>query len=97
MKDSFGAASELESGGTTYRIHRLDALGDRFPVDSLPYSLKVLLENVLRLEDGVAVTSADAEAIARLLGIPPNTAASRYRYGIDKLRARLRPFYEEIR
>ncbi len=37
------------------------------------------------------------EAIARLLGIPPNTAASRYRYGIDKLRARLRPFYEEIR
>ena len=37
------------------------------------------------------------EAIARLLDIPPNTAASRYRYGIDKLRARLRPLYEEIR
>ena len=64
MKDSFGAASELQAGGTTYRIHRLDALGDRFPVDTLPYSLKVLLENVLRLEDGVAVTPADAEAIA---------------------------------
>ena len=37
------------------------------------------------------------EAIARLLDIPPNTAASRYWYGIDKLRARLRPLYEEIR
>jgi RNA polymerase sigma-70 factor (ECF subfamily) len=37
------------------------------------------------------------EAIARLLDIPPNTAASRYRYGIDKLRTRLRPLYEEIR
>jgi aconitate hydratase len=64
MKDSFGATSELEAGGTSYRIHRVDALADRFPVDSLPYSLKVLLENVLRLEDGVAVTAADAEAIA---------------------------------
>lgn len=35
------------------------------------------------------------EQIAATLGIPLNTAASRYRYGIDKLRARLRPFYEE--
>ncbi len=64
MKDTFGAAAELQAGGTTYRIHRIGALADRFPVDSLPYSLKVLLENVLRLEDGVAVTSSDAEAIA---------------------------------
>ncbi len=60
MKDSFGATSELEAGGTSYRIHRVDALADRFPVDSLPYSLKVLLENVLRLEDGVAVTADPA-------------------------------------
>jgi RNA polymerase sigma-70 factor, ECF subfamily len=37
------------------------------------------------------------EAIAEALGIPANTAASRYRYGIDKLRARLRPFYDEIK
>jgi RNA polymerase sigma-70 factor (ECF subfamily) len=37
------------------------------------------------------------EQIAELLGIPLNTAASRYRYGIDKLRERLRPLYEEIR
>jgi len=37
------------------------------------------------------------EHIADVLGISPNTAASRYRYGIDKLRDRLRPLYEEIK
>jgi RNA polymerase sigma-70 factor (ECF subfamily) len=37
------------------------------------------------------------EAIAAALDIPPNTAASRYRYGLDKLRDRLRPLYEEIK
>ena len=37
------------------------------------------------------------EAIAAALAIPPNTAASRYRYGLDKLRQRLRPLYDEIR
>ncbi len=37
------------------------------------------------------------EQIAELLGIPLNTAASRYRYGIDKLRQRLRPLYDEIK
>lgn len=37
------------------------------------------------------------EQIAEALGIPPNTAASRYRYGIDKLRTLLRPLYNEIK
>jgi RNA polymerase sigma-70 factor (ECF subfamily) len=37
------------------------------------------------------------EQIADTLGVPPNTAASRYRYGLDKLRERLRPLYEEIK
>lgn len=37
------------------------------------------------------------ERIAEALDIPPNTAASRYRYGLDKLRDRLRPLYEEIK
>jgi RNA polymerase sigma-70 factor (ECF subfamily) len=37
------------------------------------------------------------EAIATALEIPPNTAASRYRYGLDKLRERLRPLYEEMK
>jgi RNA polymerase sigma-70 factor (ECF subfamily) len=37
------------------------------------------------------------EEIAAALEIPPNTAASRYRYGLDKLRGQLRPLYEEIK
>ena len=37
------------------------------------------------------------DALAELLGIPLNTAASRYRYGLDKLRERLRPLYDEIK
>jgi aconitate hydratase len=62
--DSFGARSTLEVGGRSYEIYRLDALQSRFDVARLPYSLKVLLENVLRLEDGTSVSAADAEAIA---------------------------------
>ncbi|HEY5710187.1 MAG TPA: aconitate hydratase [Solirubrobacterales bacterium] len=62
--DSFGARSVLEVGGRSYEIFRLDALTDRFDAGRLPYSLKVLLENVLRLEDGVAVTREAIEAIA---------------------------------
>jgi aconitate hydratase len=62
--DSFGAKSTLEVGGRAYEIFRLDALQERFDVARLPYSIKVLLENVLRLEDGVSVAKADVEAIA---------------------------------
>jgi aconitate hydratase len=62
--DSFGARSTLEVGGSSYEIHRLDSLAERFDVARLPYSIKVLLENVLRLEDGTSVTAADVEAIA---------------------------------
>ena len=62
--DSFGARSTLEVSGRAYEIFRLDALQERFDVARLPYSIKVLLENVLRLEDGVSVTAADVEAIA---------------------------------
>src|SRR3954453_12012732 len=62
--DSFGARSTLDVGGREFEIFRLDALQERFDVARLPYSLKVLLENVLRLEDGTSVTAADVEAIA---------------------------------
>jgi aconitate hydratase len=62
--NSFGARSTLETGGKTYEVFRLDALSERFDVGRLPYSVKVLLENVLRLEDGVAVTKEAIEAIA---------------------------------
>jgi aconitate hydratase len=62
--DSFGARSTLEVGGRSYEVFRLDALQERFDVARLPYSIKVLLENVLRLEDGVSVSAAAIEAIA---------------------------------
>jgi aconitate hydratase A / 2-methylisocitrate dehydratase len=64
MSDSFGAKSTLEVGGEEYEIFRLDALQEKFDVARLPYSLKVLLENALRLEDGDAVTAENVEAIA---------------------------------
>jgi aconitate hydratase len=64
MSDSFGARSTLEVGGNEYEVFRLDALQDKFDVARLPYSLKVLLENALRLEDGDAVTAENVEAIA---------------------------------
>ncbi|HEX8049861.1 MAG TPA: aconitate hydratase [Solirubrobacterales bacterium] len=62
--DSFGARSTLQVGTREFEIFRLDALQDRFDVARLPYSIKVLLENVLRLEDGTSVSAADVEAIA---------------------------------
>ena len=62
--DSFGARSTLQVSGRSYEVFRLDALQQRFDVARLPYSLKVLLENVLRLEDGVSASKEDAEAIA---------------------------------
>jgi aconitate hydratase len=62
--DSFGARSTLAVSGREYEVFRLDTLQERFDVARLPYSVKVLLENVLRLEDGVSVGAADVEAIA---------------------------------
>jgi aconitate hydratase len=64
MANSFGARASLDLGGRTYEIARLDALERRYHVARLPYTLRVLLENVLRLEDGETVTSADVEAVA---------------------------------
>ena len=62
--DSFGARSTLDVGGTRREIFRLDALQPSHDIMRLPYTLRVLLENVLRMEDGVAVTRADVEAVA---------------------------------
>ena len=46
--NSFSSKDTLEVGGKSYEIHRLDALQSKFDVARLPYSIKVLLENVLR-------------------------------------------------
>jgi len=64
MKDSFKARATLSVSGKRYEIFRLDALEKKYKVSRLPYSLKILLENLLRLEDGVTVTAADVEALA---------------------------------
>ncbi|MGH9353753.1 MAG: aconitate hydratase AcnA, partial [Terriglobia bacterium] len=65
MKDSFKSRTTLAVGDKTYEIFKLDALEQKYKVSRLPYSLKVLLENLLRLEDGVTVTAADIEALAK--------------------------------
>jgi aconitate hydratase len=62
--DSFGARSRLTVGDSSVEIFRLGALQERFDVLRLPYTLRILLENVLRHEDGVSVTEADVEAVA---------------------------------
>jgi aconitate hydratase len=62
--NSFDARGELDAGGRSYEIYRLDALQASHDVARLPFSLKILLENLLRNEDGVAVTREDIEALA---------------------------------
>jgi aconitate hydratase len=63
--DSFGARGSLEVQGRTYELHRLSALTeDGLDVATLPYSLKILLENLLRAEDGADITADDIRALA---------------------------------
>jgi len=63
MKDSFGARSTLAVGDDSLEIYRLDAVTEGH-VAQLPYSLKILLENLLRHEDGRDVTRDDILALA---------------------------------
>src|SRR3954447_13762596 len=63
-ENSFDARAELDVGDRTYEIYRLDALQSCFDVARLPFSLKVLLENLLRNEDDVGVRKQDVEALA---------------------------------
>jgi aconitate hydratase len=60
--DSFGARARLAVGDHTYEVHRLDAVVD--DPQTLPYSLRILLENLLRREDGANVTADDISALA---------------------------------
>ncbi|MEJ2384091.1 MAG: aconitate hydratase AcnA [Xanthomonadales bacterium] len=63
MGDSFATASSLEVNGRTFRYFSLPKLAREHDIDRLPYSLKILLENLLRHEDGVNVTRSDIEAL----------------------------------
>ena len=60
--NSFGSLATLRAGGTEYQIHRLDAVDGSA---SLPFSLKILLENLLRTEDGRNVTAEHVTALAQ--------------------------------
>ena len=65
-QDSFQSRVTIQAGGRQVEIHRLDALirAGFEGITTLPYSIRVLLENLLRYEDGTTVTRADIEAVA---------------------------------
>jgi aconitate hydratase len=66
MANSFGTRTSLAVDGQTYTIHKLAALYREFPqVDRLPFSLKVLLENLLRNENGLSVRPDDVRAMCK--------------------------------
>jgi aconitate hydratase len=66
MANSFGSQALLHVGNQGYSLFRLDAVARVFPaVARLPFSLKILLENLLRHEDGQAVRPEDVEALAK--------------------------------
>jgi len=75
--NTFGARGSLKAGDRNYAICRLDALEKRgFALDRLPVSIKVLIENLVRREDGVVVTAEQIEALARWDGKPSNREIS---------------------
>lgn len=64
MTDSFNSKTHLEVSGKRYEINSLQALSNSYDLDRLPYALKILLENLLRHEDGETVTRQHIEALA---------------------------------
>jgi aconitate hydratase len=65
MLDSFATRDTLKVNGSSYQIASLTKLGERFDIKRLPYSMKILLENLLRHEDGTNVTKKEIEAVAK--------------------------------
>ena len=73
--NTFGARARFSVGGAEYTIFRLDALKQRgYRLERLPYALRILLENLLRREDGVSVKAADIQFLA---GWQPDAVPSR--------------------
>jgi aconitate hydratase len=65
MADHFGSQAVLRVGDRDYSVFRLDAVAKKHPAAAkLPFSLKILLENLLRTEDGLTVNAKDVEALA---------------------------------
>jgi aconitate hydratase len=79
--DSFGARARLTVGDRDVEIFRLDALQEKYDVLRLPYTLRILLENVLRHEDGVTVTTEDVEAVAGWVASAEPSKAISFRPG----------------
>ncbi|MCL2449270.1 MAG: aconitase family protein, partial [Polyangiaceae bacterium] len=73
MSDTFASQSTLAVGSASFEYFRLAPLYAKFPqAERLPFSLKVLLENLLRTENGVTVRAEDVEALATVdLSVPP--------------------------
>ena len=63
--DSFSTASNLNVNGQDYRYYDLVKLGQQYDISHLPFSLKILLENLLRNENGIEVTREDIEALCK--------------------------------
>ncbi|HOP23591.1 MAG TPA: aconitase family protein, partial [Gammaproteobacteria bacterium] len=63
MSNSFNTATTVSSNGKNYQIHSLVELSKKHNINRLPYSLKILLENLLRHENGVDVTKEDIDAL----------------------------------
>ena len=68
-QDTLNSKKTLEANGKTYHYFDINTVADKGwgDLSKLPFSLKVLLENLLRFEDGDSVTSADVEAVVRWL------------------------------
>src|SRR5215831_6595066 len=79
--DSFAARTRLQVGDRELEMFRLDALQERYDVLRLPYTLRILLENVLRHEDGATVTGADVEAVAGWVASAEPSAAISFNPG----------------
>jgi len=78
--NSFGARDSLGVGSRTYAYYKLAALKTAgFDIDTLPYSLKILLENLVRFEDGRSVSKADIEAVAGWKPGSPSTSEIAFR------------------
>jgi aconitate hydratase len=65
MSNSYNARAKLDVKGQSYQIYRLDALSQHHNIERLPFSLKILLENLLRKEDGVNVTADQIDALCQ--------------------------------
>ena len=82
--NSFGARDTLEAAGKSYEIYKLDALQSQYDIARLPYSLKILLENLLRTEGNGAVGKDDI-----------TTALAKLNFGIDDVANQLKNLVTE--